>query len=41
MIAKLIAHGTGRQDAIEKLKKQIQNYTIEGVKQRFHSVHLC
>lgn len=32
MIAKLIAHGTNRQDAIEKLKKAIQNYTIEGVK---------
>jgi acetyl-CoA carboxylase biotin carboxylase subunit len=32
MIAKLIAHGTNRQDAIEKLKNAIHNYKIEGVK---------
>lgn len=32
MIAKLIAHGINRQDAIEKLKKAIQEYKIEGVK---------
>ncbi|MCB0508172.1 MAG: acetyl-CoA carboxylase biotin carboxylase subunit [Chitinophagales bacterium] len=32
MIAKLIAYGNNRQDAIEKLKKAIQDYKIEGVK---------
>ena len=32
MIAKLIAHGTNRQDAIEKLKKAILDYKIQGVK---------
>lgn len=32
MIAKLVAHGVNRQDAIEKLKKAIANYKIEGVK---------
>lgn len=32
MIAKLIAHGNNRQDAIQKLLKAIQDYKIEGVK---------
>ena len=32
MIAKLIAHGNNRQDAIDKLKKAILDYKIEGVK---------
>jgi acetyl-CoA carboxylase biotin carboxylase subunit len=32
MIAKLVAHGVNRQDAIEKLKKAIENYNIVGVK---------
>lgn len=32
MIAKLIAHGVNRQDAIEKLKQAIADYQIKGVK---------
>ncbi|MCC6516669.1 MAG: acetyl-CoA carboxylase biotin carboxylase subunit [Chitinophagales bacterium] len=32
MIAKLIAHGSNRKDAIEKLKKAIIDYNIVGVK---------
>ena len=32
MIAKLVAHGVNRQDAIEKLKKAITDYKIVGVK---------
>lgn len=32
MIAKLVAHGVNRQDAIEKLKKAIADYKIVGVK---------
>lgn len=32
MIAKLVAHGVNRQDAIDKLKKAIENYKIVGVK---------
>ncbi|MCC6582360.1 MAG: acetyl-CoA carboxylase biotin carboxylase subunit [Chitinophagales bacterium] len=32
MIAKLVAHGVNRQDAIEKLKKAIAEYKIVGVK---------
>lgn len=32
MIAKLVAHGNNRTDAIEKLKKAIAEYKIEGVK---------
>lgn len=32
MIAKLIAHGNTRQEAINKLKTAIQHYKIEGVK---------
>jgi acetyl-CoA carboxylase, biotin carboxylase subunit len=32
MIAKLVAHGSSRMDAIEKLKKAIADYKIEGVK---------
>ncbi len=32
MIAKLIAHGNNRQDAIQKLLKAIRDYKIEGVK---------
>jgi len=32
MIAKLVAHGVNRQDAIEKLKKAIADYKILGVK---------
>ncbi len=32
MIAKLVAYGNNRMDAIEKLKKAIDNYRIEGVK---------
>lgn len=32
MIAKLVAHGHNRKDAIEKLKKAIEDYKIEGVK---------
>jgi acetyl-CoA carboxylase biotin carboxylase subunit len=32
MIAKLVAHGVNRQDAIEKLKKAISDYKIVGVK---------
>ncbi|MEZ5054921.1 MAG: hypothetical protein R2807_09230 [Chitinophagales bacterium] len=41
MIAKLIAHGNNRQDAIQKLLKAIQDYKIEGVKPPCHSAHLC
>ncbi len=32
MISKLIAHGTNRRDAIQKLKKAIEDYKIVGVK---------
>lgn len=32
MIAKLIAHGNNRADAIQKLKKAIEDYQIKGVK---------
>ncbi|MBK9329035.1 MAG: acetyl-CoA carboxylase biotin carboxylase subunit [Sphingobacteriales bacterium] len=32
MIAKLIAHGINRADAIDKLKKAIEDYKIKGVK---------
>jgi len=32
MIAKLIAHGHNRADAIQKLKKAIEDYQIKGVK---------
>jgi acetyl-CoA carboxylase, biotin carboxylase subunit len=32
MIAKLVAHGTNRADAIQKLKKAISDYKIVGVK---------
>ena len=32
MIAKLVAHGVNRQDAIDKLKKAIEDYKIVGVK---------
>ena len=32
MIAKLIVHGKNRQDAIDKLKRAISEYKIEGVK---------
>jgi propionyl-CoA carboxylase alpha chain len=32
MIAKLVVHGTDRTDAIEKMKRAIQDYKIRGVK---------
>ena len=41
MIAKLITTAQTREEAINKMKRALDEFIIEGIKQRFHFIVGC